>query len=208
MKKLLLLTLTILLAAPGFAFKTYFTGVELDSINSNKGSDVYQRLLTKDKKQPPQGKYTLEISETMPNTPEEADTLLDVFFWSSANERNEEGTYQQKELNYRNKQVGQRDAYISRTYYISDENGRPETAVFEVKRAQETEDRATRKDIIRFYTFTFEVKLQGDDISIVDYRYGGVLTFSPQGYFDYMVKNFAEKWARETNHLILEVFNK
>ena len=201
MKKLFLLALTVLLAAPCFAFKTYFTGVPLDSIPSPKGSNSYQYNLSKGKKYPTQGKYTLTVQEeeNTGNTEE----LFDVFFWADLNERDEEGTYRQtRQLTYRNETPGRADAYTSRTYYLADENGNPETAIFEVKRAKEVDQ------IVRFYTFTFEVKLQGDDISITDYRTGGVLTFPPIGYFDYMVRNFAEKWTHETNSLILEVFNQ
>lgn len=201
MKKLFLLALAVLLAAPCFAFKTYFTGVPLDSVPSPQGSNSYQHELSKDKKSPAQGKYTLTIQEeeNTGNTEE----LFDTFFWADLNERDEEGTYRQtRELNYRNATPGQVDAYVARTYYLADENGQPETAIFEVKRAKEIDQ------LVRFYTFTFEVDLQGEDIFIRDYRYGGVLSFPPQGYFDYMVRNFSEKWIHETNALILEVFNK
>ncbi len=201
MKKLLLLTLTVLLAAPCFALKTYFTGVPLESVPSPQGSNSYQHELSRGKKAPTQGKYTLTVQEeeNAGNTEE----LFDTFFWADLYERDEEGTYRQtRELNYKNDTPGKMDASTSRTYYLADENGELETAIFEVKRAKEIDQK------VRFYTFTFEVKLQGDDISIRDYRYGGVLTFSPQGYFEYMVHNFAERWIHETNSLILEVFNQ
>lgn len=201
MHKLFLLTLTMLLTTPCFAFKTYFTGVPLDSIPSPQGSNSYQHELSKGKKYPVQGKYTLTVREEE-NTGD-TEELFDVFFWADLNERDEEGTYRQtRELQYRNETPGRMDAYTSRTYYIVNENNEPETAIFEVKRAKEVDQ------LVRFYTFTFEVKLHGDDISIRDYRLGGILTFSPQEYFDYMVRNFAEKWIHETNSLILEVFNQ
>ena len=198
MKKLFLLILTVLLTVPCFARdnarKTYFRGIPLTVIDSEKGTDVYQRAISKNKKSPAQTIYTLTIQEV---EKDDMDQELDLFFWESLNERNEEGTYQQvRELTYNNEPGKPLDAYTYRTYLIEND-----IAIFELKRAKELEKE------IRFYTFTFEQKLQGEDITFSD-RYGKTYTCSPQEYFNFIVKHFTDAWVYEINHFILEVFNK
>ena len=208
MKKLLLLLLVVLMAYPCSARPqsqrrfTYFSGIKLTDINSKRdagkegyeeGIDIYQFI--PDQKNPATTTFTLTVDESDIEH-------FDLHFWADLNERDEEGTYRKvRDLTYRNTTPGKRDVYVTKTYYIFDEDNIPDVAIFEIKRAKEIDD------IIRFYTFTFEQKLQGDPISFQD-RYGNIKTLTPIDYFNYMTGTFGDQWIHTINDLILELFNK
>lgn len=199
MKKILLLTFAVLLTAPCFAQKTYFAGIALHTVESQQGVDIYQNILSKDRNNQIQGAFTLTVGEE--ENQENAFTF-DMFFWPDLYQRDEDGTYRQvRELTYNNNTFGKLDAYLARTYYLANDNESADTAIFEIKRAKEMDG------ITRFYTFTFEQKLQGEDVLFQD-KTGAQHALSPKDYFEYMTQHFEKRWIYEINHLILPVFNK
>ena len=196
MKKILLFTLIVLFAAPCFAQKTYFTGLPLFAIPSEKGKDVYQLILSENKQHEGRGTLTLTVEET-----NEKD--FDLIFWADLNERDHEGTYRQmREVNYNKLRRGAiQDVYVTNTYYLVGENDTPDTAIFQVKRAIQT------KEVIRIYTFVFEQKLTGPDVEFLDLT-GNKKIMSPTNYFNYIIQTIGDRWTEEVNDLILPLFNK
>ena len=196
MKRILLLTLVVLFAAPCFAHKTYFAELPLFSIPSEKGKVAYQLVLSDDKRHEGKSALSLTVEEI-------AEEDFDLVFWSDLNERNEEGTYHQvRELNYNTPRHGAtKDAYVTRTYYLVDENNSLNTAIFQIKRVIQLEN------MLRIYTFTFEQELNGADVKFLD-PYGNKKALPPADYFNYIVQSLAKRWTYEINHLILPLFNK
>ena len=192
MKKLFLSTMFFFAAYAGFAYNysINFAGITLHPIDSQKGTDVYQTTFK-------EGNSSLTLSVSEENAED-----LDLIFWSDLNERDEEGTYQQvRELTFLKKTPKFQDAYLTRSFYIINEEDEPDTAFFLVKRFKQNGDTAI------LYTLTFEQILSGPDVQFEDF-YGNKKSLPPADYFKYVVQTASNIWINEVNHLILPVFNK
>lgn len=233
MKKLLLFLLVAMMAYPCYANSqsqrrfTYFSGMKLTDVNSKidagkegyqEGVDIYQFI--PDNKNPAKTTYELTVSHENLNGDalsfgdyEQMSTKqkFEALFERDLSDHDDvDGTYRKMyKLNYKNETEGKLDAYVVKQYENKYEDGTVESLVFHVIRRVQVRDWEDpgNDNIVRVYTFTFEQKLEGNDISIRN-RYNNVETFSPAGYFEHMMDNCADYWIEFINHLILPLFNK